>query len=85
MGAMVSQITSLAIVYSTLYPGADQRKHRNSASLAGELPAQMASNAENVSIWWHHHEMGIPLYMLEHLVILKSDYQSFLFILWLVI
>ena len=19
------------------------------------LPAQMASNAENVSIWWHHH------------------------------
>ena len=23
----------------------------------GELPAQMASNAENVSIWWRHHEM----------------------------
>ena len=22
----------------------------------GEFPAQMASNAENVSIWWHHHE-----------------------------
>ena len=21
----------------------------------GEFPAQMASNAENVSIWWHHH------------------------------
>ena len=21
----------------------------------GELPAQMASNAENVSIWWRHH------------------------------
>ena len=20
-----------------------------------EFPAQMASNAENVSIWWHHH------------------------------
>ena len=23
----------------------------------GEFPAQMASNAENVSIWWHHHEL----------------------------
>ena len=22
----------------------------------GEFPAQMASNAENVSIWWHHNE-----------------------------
>ena len=21
----------------------------------GEFPAQMANNAENVSIWWHHH------------------------------
>ena len=24
----------------------------------GEFPAQMASNAENVSIWWRHHEAG---------------------------
>ena len=23
---------------------------------SGEFPAQMASNAENVSIWWRHHE-----------------------------
>ena len=23
----------------------------------GEFPAQMASNAENISIWWRHHEM----------------------------
>ena len=22
----------------------------------GEFPAQMASNAENISIWWRHHE-----------------------------
>ena len=29
-----SQITSLAIVYSTVYSGADQRKHQSSASLA---------------------------------------------------
>ena len=31
---MTSQITSLTIVYSTVYSGADQRKHQSSASLA---------------------------------------------------
>ena len=25
--------------------------------VTGEFPAQRASNAENVSIWWRHHEM----------------------------
>ena len=61
MGAIASQITSLTIVYSTVYSGADQRKHESSASLAfvrgihrgpvtGEFPAQMASNAENIFI-----------------------------------
>ena len=39
---LISNITSLTIVYSTVYSGADQRK---------QFPAQMASNAENVSIW----------------------------------
>ena len=39
MGAMASQITSLTIVYSTVYSG-----------------AKRVSNAENVSIWWRHHE-----------------------------
>ena len=34
MGIMVSQITSLTSVYSTVYSGADQRKHLSSASLA---------------------------------------------------
>ena len=34
MGAMAYQITSLTIVYSTVYSGADQRKHQSSASLA---------------------------------------------------
>ena len=31
---MASQIISLTIVYSTVYSGADQRKHQSSASLA---------------------------------------------------
>ena len=62
MGAMASQSTSLTIVYSTVY--SKERKHQSSVLLAicagnspmtGEFPAQMASNAENVSIWWRHH------------------------------
>ena len=34
MGAIVSQITSLTIVYSLVYSDADQRRHQSSASLA---------------------------------------------------
>ena len=34
MGAIAYQITSLTIVYSTVYSGADQRKHQSFASLA---------------------------------------------------
>ena len=68
MGAIASQITSLTIVYSIIYLDADQRKHQSSASLAfvreftrtGEFPAQMASYAKNVSLWWRHHAEGVP-------------------------
>ena len=58
MGPIASQFTSLTIVYSTVYSGADQGKHQSSVSLAfvrgnspgtGEFPAQMASSAETVS------------------------------------
>ena len=64
MSAMASQITCLTIVYSIVYSGADQRKHQSSVSLAfvgnspvtGEFIAQRASNAENGSISWRHHE-----------------------------
>ena len=64
MGPMASHITSLMIVYSAVYSGKDQRKHQSSVSLAfvlgihlwpAEFPAQMAINAENVSIGWRHH------------------------------
>ena len=34
MSAMASQLTSLSIVYSTVYSGGDQRKHQSLASLA---------------------------------------------------
>ena len=34
MSVAASQFTSLTIAYSTVYSGADQRKHQSSASLA---------------------------------------------------
>ena len=61
MSMMASQITNVSIAYSTVYSGPDQ------GPLWGEftddVPAQRASNAENVSIWWRHHafDHGYPL------------------------
>ena len=34
MGAIASQVTSLTVVYSTIYSDADKKKHQSSASLA---------------------------------------------------
>ena len=57
MGTIASQITSLTILNSTVYSGADQRKHQSSASLAFVRGIhRWPLNAENVSIRWHHHE-----------------------------
>ena len=70
MWEMASQITSLPIVYSTLYSDADQRKHQSSVSLAFVRGIHLwpvnspdngpCSYAENVSIWWCLHEDGLP-------------------------
>ena len=57
MGAIASQITSLAVVYSTVYT--DSGRHWllcGEFTGTGEFHAQRASNAENVSIWWRHHD-----------------------------
>ena len=64
MGAMASQITSLTSVNSIVYTGADQRKTSKllvtghcagNSPVTGKFPAQMASNAENISIWWRQY------------------------------
>ena len=64
MITMASQITSLTIVYLTVY---SMRKSKKTSKLrvtglcvvnspvTGEFTARRASNAENVSIWWRHH------------------------------
>ena len=65
MSTMVSQITGFSIMCSTVCSGADQRKHQSSKSLdfvrgIHQWPVDSthkgASNAENISIWWRHHE-----------------------------
>ena len=58
MSAMMSQLTSLPVVYSTVYLGTDQINHQSSAPLGAvtEFPAERASNAENISIWRRHHD-----------------------------
>ena len=53
--------------YLTVSTDIDQRKHQSSASLAFvrgiEFAAQMASNAENVPIWWRHHVSHLTKFM----------------------
>ena len=56
MTTVASQITSLTVVYSTVYSSLDQSKRVENLPVTGEFPAQRASNAENGSIWWRHHE-----------------------------
>ena len=87
--ATASQITGVSIVYSTVCPGADQRKHQSTASLAlvrriQRWPvSQRVSNAENVSIWWHHHA-PYNLYVIYHPCIEFSAYSTSHCYCWLV-
>ena len=72
MNAIASHLISLAIVYSTVYSRRISKKTsklrvtglcaRNSPVI-GEFPAQSATNAENVSIWWRHRDKGVAYYM----------------------
>ena len=66
MGVMASQINGVEIVDWTVCPGADKKtlKLRVTCICEGNSPvtagfhSQRANNAENVSIWWHHHELS---------------------------
>ena len=64
MNAMVSQITSLTIVYSTVCSRCRSKKASKlrvtglcvgNSPVTGDFPARRASNAENASVWWRHH------------------------------
>ena len=65
MSVMGSQITSLTIVYSSVYSRCRSKKTSKLrvtglcagiSPVAGEFPAQTASKVESVSIWGRHHE-----------------------------
>ena len=76
---VASQITGVSIVYTTVCSGTDQRKHQRFVPLAfvaGEFPAQKASNTENISIWWRHHGY-VTSKMLYHkwMMVLRSFLQ----------
>ena len=92
MSAMMSQITSLTIVYSTVYSRRRSKKTSKlrvtglwagNSSVTGESPAQRASNAKNLSIWWRHrvfrqHVQSHPLLITRSL---SSNIQC-VFIIW---
>ena len=61
---MMSQITGVSIVYSTVCSDAEKTSKlrvsglcEGNSPVTGEFPAQGAGNAENISIWWRHHEL----------------------------
>ena len=67
MGAIASQITSLTLVYKTVYSRRRSKKTSKlhvtglcagNSPVTGDFPAQRASNAENVSVWLS----GVPDY-----------------------
>ena len=74
MTTVASQITSVTVVYSIVYSGAEKTSKLRVTGLCagnspgtGEFPAQRDSNAENGSIWWRHHEyhgVGLALIIL---------------------
>ena len=59
--------------------------------VTGEFPAQMASNAENVSIWWRHHGLSFlscvaeqycqQIYKVVGEIICVSNYNSHIVVL----
>ena len=80
MGMMASQITSLSVFYSTAYSRRISKKTSKlrvtglcvgNSPVTDEFPAQRASNAENVSIWWRHHAYGMTLMEAEHKLQIK--------------
>ena len=86
MDAMASQITSLTIVYSTVYSRWRSKKTSKlrvpglcvgNSLVTGDFPAQKASNAKNVYIWWRHHaQWNYCSLALSHRYAIISDGNS---------
>ena len=85
VSATSSQITSLTIVYSIVYSRRRSKKTstllvtglcEGNSPVTGEFPTQRASNAENVSLWWRHHDINIS-YLIYRQRPLDYSHDSF--------
>ena len=62
-GVMASQITSVTCLLNRLFMRISKKTSKlrvtgvceGNSPMTEDFPAQMASNAENVTIWWRHH------------------------------
>ena len=80
VGAMASQITK---AHDCLLSRLFRRRSKKTAKLratglctgnspvTGQFPAQMTSNAANVSIWWHHH-VHMRMQWKQHFCLVKK-------------
>ena len=56
MGVMLSQIPALLLFTRPFIQAQIKETSKlRVTGVTGEFPTQMASNAENVPIWWRHH------------------------------
>ena len=92
MTTVASQITSLTIVYSTVYSDADQRKHQSSASLAfvwgihrdrwiPRTKGQLRGKCFHLmtSSWHSKYQLWAHLRVQEHRTNVTPQYQCFTF------
>ena len=90
MGAIASQITSPRL-FTQWFTQAQIKENikaprhwlcEGNSPGTGEFSAQMASNAENASIWWRHHEFWV---IINNVVAYKSErtlLNVFKFVQW---
>ena len=80
MSAMASQITSLTFLLNRLFRRRSKkmRKFRFTGIVRAIHLSQKASKAENVSIWWRHHESTIGFLFNGYRPIIFSIYQILL-------
>ena len=78
------QITSLMVVYSAVIRAQIKENIKaprhwplcGEVTGTGEFPAQMVSNAENVSIWWRHHGKTFCSYLSQFPDCKESQYLT---------
>ena len=90
---MVSQITGASIACSTVCRSKKTSMLRvtglyeGNPPVTGGFPSQRASNAENVSIWWRHHDLHgsrcVLLVMDNSTLFLRDSFTGTGTILWL--